>query len=354
MSASDRRRLSPEHRFKTPRRDDGALRRPAGGDGGQRRDRAALRLSAPDPEAHSAALFGVRRRRGRRGGRASPPGAGRARGAARASRPRAGAYGRGLRGTPRLRARRYREDEIPRLFPHRRRLHPVGERAGDPGRAGPRVGRGFACRLGAHHHRPRPDALRPLVRAVPEPRTRVDAGLRHRLLPGPARRGDRLCPRALRRRPGGADHHLRLVPRPRRPAQRRPGARDAARPGRQARETRAPEPCQTRDAETGRRGRGAPAGGRQGRRARGRDARHRRASRRALFERLDPRGGRRHRRPAADRTRAALPRPESGDAGDPVQHEMGRARGAGQVRLPRPQDADDLAARDRPRRPAGR
>ena len=77
--------------------------------------------------------------------------------------------------------------------------------------------------------------------------------------------------------------------------------------------------------ETGRRGRAAPAGGGQGRRAGRADARHRRAARRALLQRLDPCGGRRHRRPAADRARAALPRPEGGDAGDPVQHEMGRA-----------------------------
>jgi len=38
----------------------------------------------------------------------------------------------------------------------------------------------------------------------------------------------------------------------------------------------------------------------------------------------------------------ALSRSEIGYAGDPVQHEMGRAGGPGQIRLPRPQDADDL------------
>src|SRR4029078_923837 len=37
------------------------------------------------------------------------------------------------------------------------------------------------------HHRRAPCALRPAVRALPQPRTRVDAGLRHRLLHGPAR-----------------------------------------------------------------------------------------------------------------------------------------------------------------------
>ena len=64
----------------------------------------------------------------------------------------------------------------------------------------------------------------PPVRAVPQSRTHLDARFRHRLLPGPPRRSDRLRARALWRRPRGADHHLRLVPGARRPAQRRPGA----------------------------------------------------------------------------------------------------------------------------------
>ena len=41
--------------------------------------------------------------------------------------------------------------------------------------------------------------------------------------------------------------------------------------------------------------------------------------------------------------------PEGGDARDPVQHEMGRACGACQIRLPRPQDADDPPAGGRSR-----
>ena len=52
-----------------PRRDDRALRRSPRGDRGQRRDRDALRLSAADAKADPAALFGRRRRRGRRGSR---------------------------------------------------------------------------------------------------------------------------------------------------------------------------------------------------------------------------------------------------------------------------------------------
>ena len=55
--------------------------------------------------------------------------------------------------------------------------------------------------------------------------------------------------------------------------------------------------------------------------------------------RLDPRRRHRDRRPRAVRTGAALPRSEIRHAGDPVQHEMGGAGGAGEIRLPRPQDA---------------
>ena len=45
------------------------------------------------------------------------------------------------------------------------------------------------------------------------------------------------------------------------------------------------------------------------------------------------------------RARAAVPRSEVRHAGHPVQHEMGRAGGAGEVRLPRPEDADGAADR---------
>ncbi len=135
-------------------------------------------------------------------------------------------------------------------------------------------------------------------------------------------------------------------------AQRRPGARNAARPGRQARQARAAEPGQSGDAETGFCRRGAAAGSGQGRREGGADAGHRRAARGALFQRLDPCRRSRHRRPAADRACAALPRSEVGDAGDPVQHEMGRIGRAREVRLSGSQDADGAQAGDRSRRAA--
>ena len=67
-------------------------------------------------------------------------------------------------------------------------------------------------------------------------------------------------------------------------------------------------------------------------------------ARRPVPPRLDPCRRRRDRRPAAGRAGAALPRPALRHAGDPVQHEMGRAGRAGQIRLPRPQDADRAGA----------
>ena len=57
---------------------------------------------------------------------------------------------------PRFRARRHRQHEVRRLFPHRRRLHPMGEGARHSGRTRARLGRGLGRRLGAHHHRSRP------------------------------------------------------------------------------------------------------------------------------------------------------------------------------------------------------
>ena len=119
---------------------------------------------------------------------------------------------------------------------------------GIPVGPGPRLGRGLAGRLCADHHRPRPDPVRPAVRALPQSRARVDARLRHRLLPGPPRRGDRLRAAALRPRPGRPDHHLRHPAGAGRAARRRPRAADALRPGRQADKTGAAESRGPRDA----------------------------------------------------------------------------------------------------------
>src|SRR5215208_6348426 len=97
-----------------------------------------------------------------------------------------------------------------------------------------RLRRRFACFLCAYDHRPRSAPFRPAVRAFPQSRARVDARFRHRLLPGPARRGDQLCAGALRQRSGGADHHIRHLAGARRTARRRARAADAVWPGRPA------------------------------------------------------------------------------------------------------------------------
>ena len=180
---------------------------------------------------------GAELRDARRGGPRAPH---------RVARARARPHRRGIPRAARLRARGHRGDEISRLLPDRVRLHPMGEGAGHSGRAGPRLGRGLARRLCADHHRPRSAALRPAVRALPQSRARVDAGLRHRLLPGPPRRGDPLRAGALRPRPGGADHHLRHLAGARRAARRRPRAGNALRPGRQALQAGAAESRQRR------------------------------------------------------------------------------------------------------------
>ena len=242
--------------------------------------------------------------------------------------------------------------KYPGLLPDRRRLHPVGEVAGHSGGAGPRLGRGLARRLRAHHHRPRSDPLRPPVRALPQPRARVDAGLRHRFLPGAARRGDPLRAGALRPRSGGADHHVRHAAGTRRAARRRARARNALRAGRQAHQAGAEQSGRTRDAVQSDR-RGAAPAGRARRRAGGQARlRHRDEARRPAPPRLDACGRHRDRRPAALRTGPDVPRSEIAAAGHPVQHEVGRAGGAGEIRLPRPDDAHCSADGGKPRRPA--
>ena len=156
ISTAERRRLTPEHRFKTRARNDGAVRRPAGGDRQQRRDRAALRLSPADAQADPAALSPspAARRSTRRRNCAARPREGLERLIARYGCAPGFTRGR-LPPAARIRARRHRQDEVPRLFPHRRRLHQMGEGAGHSGRAGARLGRRLAGRLRADHHRSR-------------------------------------------------------------------------------------------------------------------------------------------------------------------------------------------------------
>jgi DNA polymerase III alpha subunit len=92
---------------------------------------------------------------------------------------------RACRPTPRvpaapgIRDRRHRQDGFPRLLPDRRRLHRLGAAQRLPGRPRAGLGRGLARGLCAGHHRPGPASLPAALRALPEPRARVDARLRH-------------------------------------------------------------------------------------------------------------------------------------------------------------------------------
>ena len=85
-------------------------------------------------------------------------------------------------------------------------LRPLGRH---PGRPGPRFGRRIAGGLRAGHHQHRPDPARSAVRAVPQPRARVDARYRHRLRRPPPRRDGALRRREVGQRPGRPGHHLR-------------------------------------------------------------------------------------------------------------------------------------------------
>ena len=339
------------------RRDGGAVRRPARGDRQHAGDRPALRLHGRDPRADPARL--PDRGRAERGARAAPAGGSRARGAAdHAGLSAAGRRHRARRAraplsrAPGLRAPGDRGHELCGLLPDRRRLHPVGQGPGHSGRPGPWLRGGLGGRLVARDHRPRSAPLRPAVRALPQPRAGLDARLRRRLLPGPARRGDPLRARQVRRRPGGGDHHLRQAAGACRAARRRPRARHALRPGRPGRQAGAVQPGPSADPGAGAGARAAARrGGARGRPGRPPD-RDRQAARRPAAPRLDPCRRRGDRRPAARRAGAALPRSALGHAGHPVQHEGRRAGGPGQVRLPGPDHADPPGARRAPGQPA--
>ena len=303
LAESDRRQFTPEHRFKT------------------RAEMMTLFSDLPEALASTVEIaqrcafrprtcapmlprFLGRRgeRQGRRGGRTAQARRGRIGAPHQGSRARTRANAGGVPRPARLRAQRDRADEVSRLLPDRVRLHPVGEAGGHPGRAGARLGRRIGGRLCADHHRPRSAAVQPAVRALPQSGARVDAGLRHRLLPGPARRGHPLRPGALRQRAGGADHHLRHAAGARRAARRRPRAADAVRPGRQALQARAAEPGQPGQARPGDRRRAAAAGRARQRSGGAARLRHRPQARGPAPPRLDP--CRRHRdRRAARSTR---------------------------------------------------
>ncbi len=109
----------------------------------------------------------------------------------------------------RLRAGRDRPDGVQRLLPDRLGLRQVRQGCGDRGRSRPRLGGGLDRRLLPADHRCRPAALRPDVRALPQPRARVDARHRHGLLGARPRTRDPLRDREVRQGRGRADRHLR-------------------------------------------------------------------------------------------------------------------------------------------------
>jgi DNA polymerase III alpha subunit len=106
-------------------------------------------------------------------------------------------------------ARGHRPHGLQRLLPHRVGLRQVGEGQRHRGRPRARQRRRLDRRLHAAHHRRRPAALRPALRALPQPRARVDAGHRHRLLGARPRARHAVRGREVRARVGRADHHLR-------------------------------------------------------------------------------------------------------------------------------------------------
>ena len=171
-------------------------------------------------------------------------------------------------------------------------------------RPGPRLGGGLDRRLLPADHRCRPAALRPALRALPEPRARVDARHRHRLLGARPRARHALRHRQVRPRVGRADRHLRQDVPARGDARRRARARARLRRRRPAREAH-PRSDHGPLAVVRRLPAGGPAAARRLRRRSDRQAdRRRRAGPRGDRPQLvDPRRGGRDRRPAADRHR---------------------------------------------------
>src|SRR5216684_3449999 len=226
----------------------------------------------------------------------------------------------------------------------------------DPDQYRERLGRGIAGRVRAADHRHRPVAVQPPLREVPEPRARVHAGLRRGLLPGPPGRGDRLRHAEVRDRERRADHHLRGALGEERDQGRGPGDGRAVRGGERA-DAEHPHPHRgaSRHHPEGA-GSRAQAHADPGAEADLQDD-HRVCARPGGPDALDrhARGGRGDRGEAALGVRAALPGAER-RIGDAVREGRSGARGADQVRLPRPDHPDgdqQCGEADQPR-PASR
>ena len=283
-------------------RDGRGVRRPARRARQLGRDRTALQ---PDDSAGQEPPARLSRARGRHARRSSEERSGRRPGAAPCSAvPRsAGARREALRvrRAAGLRDEDDHPDGLRRLLPDRRRLHQLGQGQRCPGRPRPRLRRRLARRVRARHHRSRSHPLRAAVRAFPQSRARVDAGLRHRLLPGRPRSRHRLREEEIRRGLGLADRDLRHDGREGGGPRRRPRARPPLPVLRRHREA---DPVPARPADHARRGaragaaaRGARAEGGGGARAPGarRFARGAHAQRRHARRRRADRAGQAHR-----------------------------------------------------------
>ena len=133
------------------------------------------------------------------------------------------------------RARRHQADGLPRVLPHRRRVHQLVEGQRDPGGAGPRIGRGLAHCVGDAHHRHRSHPVRPAVRALPQPRagrcpTSTSTSART------AAKRPSSTSASSTARPCQPDHHLRQAQGEGRRARRRPRARPQLQRGRSHRQ----------------------------------------------------------------------------------------------------------------------
>ena len=148
----------------------------------------------------------------------------------------------GARRAAALRAQDRPRDGLRGLLPDRRRLHRLREAKRRLGRPGPRLGGRLARRLLPRDHRHRPDALRPPLRAVPQPGPQGHARHGHRLRGRGPRARHQLRHREVRPRPRRADHHLLEDGRPRRAPRRRARARDPLRRRRPHREARPGRP----------------------------------------------------------------------------------------------------------------
>ena len=255
----------------------------------------------------------------------------------------AASFDRRVPHAPAVRNRRHQADAVPGILPDHLGLHPLRAGAGHSGGAGARVGRRQPRGVLPAHHRRGPAAVRPAVRAFPQPRAHLAAGHRHRLLRAPPGRGDRVRHAEVRARERGADHHLRHHEGEGRRARRR--ARDGHALRRRGPRGQADPRRAGDDPRQG--ARGEPGAARDGeeRLARGRPARRGQAPRGHGPPRVGARRGRRDRAEAHHRVRPAL-QGEPRRNHHPVGDEGDRAHRPAQDGFPGAEHADA-----HPRRP---